>query len=185
MKTIALLLLLMIGVSGCSSSRKIVTKKTKSEKVVATTIKKPSSTVNTPTLSTNAESSGVIANRVVKYAFKFDGTKYKLGGTTKKGMDCSGLVTTAFQSEAINLPRTTRDIALVGNWVDLKEVEKGDLLFFATRKNSRTINHVGIVTQARQGYVEFIHASTSKGVIVSNLAEKYWYFAFVQARRII
>ncbi len=100
-------------------------------------------------------------------------------------MDCSGLVLTSFKQENISLPRTTKDLSLTGNWVDIKQVKKGDLLFFATKKNSRTINHVGIVTNSRVGNVEFIHASTSKGVMVSNLAERYWYFSFVQARRVL
>jgi len=125
------------------------------------------------------------ANRIVNYAFAFDGVKYKRGGTTKDGMDCSGLVVTTFDSENISLPRVSRDMALMGKLIELQEVSKGDLLFFATRKNSKTISHVGIVTTARDGYVEFIHASTKNGVIVSNLAEKYWYFTFVQARRVI
>ena len=115
----------------------------------------------------------------------FTGVRYKYGGTTKKGMDCSGLVTTAFKKEDILLPRTTSQLAVTGDWVDVKEVQKGDLLFFATRKNSRTVNHVGIVTNTRSGYVEFIHSTTSRGVITSELSEKYWYFAFVQARRIL
>ncbi len=125
------------------------------------------------------------AHRIIDYAFAFDGVRYKRGGTTKDGMDCSGLVVTTFDKENISLPRSSRDMALTGNSIDLKQVSTGDLLFFATRKNSKTISHVGIVTTARDGFVEFIHASTSNGVIVSNMAEKYWYFAFVQARRVI
>ncbi|MCL4146666.1 UNVERIFIED_CONTAM: hypothetical protein GTU68_007987 [Idotea baltica] len=100
-------------------------------------------------------------------------------------MDCSGLVYTAFKKEQINLPRTTKDLAKTGDWVDLELIQVGDLLFFATKKNSRSVNHVGIVTTSRTGYVEFIHASSSRGVMISNLAERYWYLAYVQARRIL
>lgn len=125
------------------------------------------------------------ADAIIDYAKTFNGVKYKYGGTTKKGMDCSGLVTTAFKREAVALPRTTSQLATTGDWIDLKEVQKGDLLFFATKKNSRKVNHVALVTDARPGYVEFIHSTTSKGVITSVLSEKYWYFAFVQARRIL
>ena len=100
-------------------------------------------------------------------------------------MDCSGLVYTSFKNHNISLPRTTRDLSSYGNWIDIKEVNVGDLVFFATKKNSRKVNHVGIVTSVRTGHVEFIHASTSRGVIISSLAEKYWYFAFVQARRVL
>ena len=126
-----------------------------------------------------------LADKVVDYAKQFNGVKYRYGGSTKKGMDCSGLITSSFGSENIMLPRTTADLSVTGNWIDLKEVQKGDLLFFATKKNSRKVNHVAIVTESRTGYVEFIHSTTSAGVIVSNLAERYWYFAFVQARRVL
>ena len=125
------------------------------------------------------------ADNIIDYAKKFEGVRYKYGGTTKKGMDCSGLIFRAYSSEAIALPRTTKDLAITGNWIDLKDVEKGDLLFFATKKNSRKINHVGMVTSSQVGRVEFIHSTTSKGVIRSQLSERYWYFAFVQARRVL
>lgn len=170
MKKIVLLLLLLITFSSCKSSKRVVTTKSKTAKIDSRTRK---------------SAANPIANNVVDYAFKFDGVKYKYGGTTKKGMDCSGLVVTSFNSEDIPLPRSTSDMAHAGDWIDLKKVTKGDLLFFATSKNSRRVNHVGIVTEAFNGNVEFIHASTSNGVMVSNLAEKYWYFAFVQARRVL
>jgi cell wall-associated NlpC family hydrolase len=125
------------------------------------------------------------ADDIVNYAQQFEGVRYKYGGTTKKGMDCSGLIHTSYKSNAVLLPRTTKDLSTSGNWIDLKEVKKGDLLFFATKKNSRKVNHVGIVTDINKDDVEFIHASTSKGVITSNLKERYWYFAFVQARRVL
>lgn len=122
---------------------------------------------------------------IINYAKTFKGTPYKYGGDNKRGMDCSGLVHTAFTDNNISVPRTTVTLSKHGKWIDLKKVQPGDLVFFATKKNSRNINHVGIVTYARAGHVEFIHASSSKGVIVSSLANKYWYFAYVQARRVI
>ena len=173
MKKIVLLLLLLVTFSSCKSSKRVVTKKTKSTKVDSR-INNSGLTIYNPQ-----------ADKVVDYALKFDGVRYKYGGTTKKGMDCSGLIVTSFDSENIRLPRTTGDLSTAGDWIDLKQVNKGDLLFFATGKNSRSVNHVGIVTESTPGNVEFIHASTSNGVMVSNLAEKYWYFAFVQARRIL
>lgn len=173
MKKIALLLLLMITFSNCKSSKRIVTTKSKTAKI-------DSRTKNNTTTTYNPQ-----ADKIVNQALKFEGVKYKYGGTTTKGMDCSGLIVTSFGSEDIALPRSTGDLSTTGDWVDIKQVVKGDLLFFATRKNSRKVNHVGIVTSAREGFVEFIHSSTSSGVMVSNLAEKYWYFAFVQARRVL
>lgn len=170
MKKIALLLILLLTFSSCRSSKRVVTTKYKTTKIDSRSRK---------------SDENFKADKVIDYAMKFDGVKYKYGGTTKKGMDCSGLVVTSFSSEDIPLPRSTVDMALAGDWIDLKDVNKGDLLFFATTRNSRRVSHVGIVTEAHDGNVEFIHASTSNGVMVSNLAEKYWYFAFVQARRVI
>ncbi|HMC00159.1 MAG TPA: C40 family peptidase [Flavobacteriaceae bacterium] len=172
-RKICLVLFLLLFLGSCKSSKRPVnsTSKSSSEEIVS---------VPDSTLEVNE-----LANKVVDYAKQFDGVKYKYGGTTKKGMDCSGLITSSFGSENIILPRTTSDLSVTGNWIDLKKVQKGDLLFFATRKNSRKVNHVAIVTEVRTGYVEFIHSTTSAGVIISNLAERYWYFAFVQARRIL
>ncbi|MFD2822954.1 C40 family peptidase [Lacinutrix iliipiscaria] len=174
MKKIALFLILLVSISSCKSSKskRITTKKTRITKT-------------TTNSSAPQPSSSKSISNIVDYAKTFEGVRYKYGGTTKKGMDCSGLVYTSFKKEHINLPRTTKDLAKTGDWVDLKRVQEGDLLFFATKKNSRSVNHVGIVTTSRTGYVEFIHASTSKGVMISNLAERYWYLAYVQARRIL
>lgn len=171
-----ILLVLVFSLSACKSKKRAVITKKDNTQTVSKTTKIPTYT------KSNYES---IAGEVVDYALEFDGVKYKYGGTTKKGMDCSGLVFASYKKFDILLPRTTTDLAKHGNWIDLKEVKPGDLLFFATRKNSRTVNHVGIVTNSSIGNVEFLHASTSNGVMVSNLAERYWYFAFVQARRVL
>ncbi|MEZ4797940.1 MAG: C40 family peptidase [Flavobacteriaceae bacterium] len=164
-----LLLCLIISFSSCKSARqaKIITKKSETSKTVEASDENP------------------VASNIVDYAQQFEGVRYKYGGTTKKGMDCSGLIFTSYKSENILLPRTTTDLSKTGDWIDLKEVKKGDLLFFATRKNSRKVNHVGIVTDVINDDVAFIHASTSNGVITSRLKERYWYYAFVQARRVL
>jgi len=169
MKRILPYLLLVVIASSCKSKTNYSSKKRQTHTVKVNTTAKPTEE----------------ATSIVKTAKKFNGTRYKYGGTTKRGMDCSGLVYTSFKNHNISLPRTTRDLSSYGNWIDIKEVNVGDLVFFATKKNSRKVNHVGIVTSVRAGHVEFIHASTSRGVIISSLAEKYWYFAFVQARRVL
>lgn len=123
--------------------------------------------------------------RIIQQAQSFTGTRYKFGGTTRKGMDCSGLVYIAFQKEQIVLPRVSRDMAKRGKLVKTKDIEKGDLLFFKTNKSKKKINHVGLVTQVRDDKIYFIHATTSKGVLTSNLDERYWNNAFTMARRIL
>ncbi|MFC0604108.1 C40 family peptidase [Winogradskyella pulchriflava] len=169
MKQLLPLLLLILLLGSCKSKKSYSSKKRQTHTVKVNTTAKPS------------EKAETIAN----YAKKFNGTRYKYGGTTKRGMDCSGLVYTSFNDNNVSVPRTTGGLSSYGSWIDVKEVNVGDLVFFATKKNSRKVNHVGIVTNVRTGNVEFIHASSSRGVMISSLAEKYWYFAFVQARRIL
>ena len=168
MKKLYLLLLLSFCLTNCKSSKHTVSKtnKTRTSKTV------------------NSSPSKEIRN-IIDHAKSYEGTRYKYGGDSKRGMDCSGLVVTAFMKEDIKLPRTTSDLSKTGDWIDVKAVKEGDLLFFATKKNSRKINHVGIVTKSRPGYVEFIHSTTSRGVIGSTLSERYWYLAYVQARRVM
>ena len=169
MKQLLPLILLLFIVSSCKSKKTYSSKKNQTHSVKVNTTAKPTA---------EAES-------IVKYAKTFDGTRYKYGGTTKSGMDCSGLIYTSYKKHDVSLPRTTSGLKGTGEWIDLKEVNVGDLVFFATNKNSRNVNHVGIVTNVRTGNVEFIHASTSRGVMISSIAEKYWYFSFVQARRVL
>lgn len=180
--TLILLLLVTLFSTACGSSknrRVVVTKKSKTSKNIKKSSPKPKEN------KSNNSKISPLAKAVVNNAKHYKGTRYKYGGTTKSGMDCSGLIYTAFKKENISIPRASGAMAKAGNWIDLKEVKVGDLLFFATKKNNRNVNHVGLVTSSRSGNVEFIHSSTSKGVIVSNLAERYWYFAFVQARRLL
>lgn len=181
MRHITLLLLLIIfSLTSCGSAKttRVITTKSKTTKstrpVTSTRTVVRASTLELP-----------LAKDIIKNAEKYEGTRYKYGGTTKKGMDCSGLIYTAFKEENVTIPRASHAMATSGDWIDLKEVQKGDLLFFATKKNNRNVNHVGLVTAIYGDDVEFIHSTTSRGVITSKLKEKYWYFAFVQARRLL
>lgn len=169
MKNIFLFLTLSLFLASCGSSRK--TTQTKS---TTTHKSKPAKY----SVSNKTED-------IISYAKSFQGTKYKFGGTTKKGMDCSGLVYTSFKSENINLPRVSRDMATKGNKISINTANNGDLVFFRTNKNKKTINHVGLVVEKKKGELFFIHSTTSLGVIISSLEEKYWKSAFVEARRIL
>ena len=122
---------------------------------------------------------------IINYAKSFNGTRYKFGGTTRSGMDCSGLVYVSYKKENITLPRISRDMAKKGRRISLSKTNKGDLLFFKTNKNRNVINHVGLVISIKQGKILFIHATTSAGVIISSLEERYWKKAFVEVRKVI
>lgn len=130
------------------------------------------------------ESPKEIKKEIIDFAKTFQGTKYKFGGMTEAGMDCSGLVCVAFEKENISLPRISRDMATKGVLISYKDIEEGDLVFFKTsRKN--VITHVGLVVESKRGEVKFIHSTTSAGVIISSMAEAYWKKAFVEVRRVI
>jgi len=124
------------------------------------------------------------ADKIINTALTFSGTRYKYGGTTKKGMDCSGLLYVAFGEHDISLPRVSYNMAEKGKRIKVKNVEKGDLLFFKTSRTGKRINHVGMVV-ATDDEIKFIHSSSSRGVIVSSLREGYWNAAFVKANRIL
>lgn len=94
--------------------------------------------------------------------------RYRIGGLSKSGIDCSGFVFVTFRDRfGIQLPRSSDDQVTIGRKVDEGELRTGDLVFFRTGRNVR---HVGIFLEDRK----FLHASTIKGVMISSLDDVYW-----------
>ena len=108
------------------------------------------------------------------------GVPYRWGGTTQRGMDCSGFVSTVYKNAVnLKLPRSSRKMYSVGTRISLKQLQFGDLVFFEN-VGATGISHVGIYV----GDSQFAHASTNRGVIISNLEEKYYKQRFIGARRV-
>ena len=193
MKYITILLLAVFSLSSCTASKSIIVKKSASHKVIShpqTYIgyDEPTKTIDLNQKYhevSNVENVSYKAFNIVDYAQQFNGVKYKFGGTTPAGMDCSGLVFESFKAFDIILPRSSRDMAKQGEKITLKDTQEGDLLFFRTISKRNDISHVGLVITTDNGDIKFIHSTTRAGVIVSKLSEKYWDTAFVEARRIL
>lgn len=114
---------------------------------------------------------------------KWLGTPHRMGGTTRKGVDCSGLVTNLYREVyGKQLSRSSADMLKYNcKKVGRSRLKEGDLVFFQTGGGrKKTPNHVGIYLKNGK----FIHASTSKGVIVSNLSEPYYIRTFITGGKV-
>ena len=108
------------------------------------------------------------------------GTRYRYGGSTPEGFDCSGLVQFLFSSSfQMQLPRTSSELALLGAIVPLNRLAPGDLVFFSSGNGN--VDHVGIYL----GEERFAHASTSDGVSIGKLRQRYYETRFAFGTRII
>ncbi len=120
---------------------------------------------------------GMLTNiRLLETIDEWYGTRYRYGGTTKSGIDCSAFVRAVYKvAFGIDLPRTAREQFRAAA-LAVSNLQTGDLLFFNT---SGGISHVGMYL----GNNKFVHASTSRGVIVSDLDENYYAARYLGARR--
>lgn len=130
-------------------------------------------------LQTEGKYTGPLIKKKLYDQYKqWKGTKYKLGGLNKNGIDCSGFVFITFKSKfGILLPRTTHLQVTAGRNVKKGQLQAGDLVFFKTGRYKR---HVGIYLERGK----FLHASTSQGVTISRLENSYWRAKYWRAKRI-
>jgi lipoprotein Spr len=123
-------------------------------------------------------------DNILTEAQTYLGTPYRYGGMTRNGIDCSAFVLSVFGAAAgLTLPRVAASQSQEGEAIDKENLQKGDLIFFS---HGRRISHVGIVESVtEEGEVKFIHAATSKGVMISSLNDSYWGPKFRFAKRVI
>ena len=168
-------------------TKRLVDSASKVEQVLAQqpVVEKPKETVvasrgetEAPPISTEGQT---LADKIIVYAKTFLGVPYVYGGYSPKGLDCSGFTKYVFAKYGVSLPRSAREYASIGTKVSLSELQKGDILMWDSKKNG-TIGHVGIY----MGGGTFIHASSSKGKIVSMSLSTYNSYArYMGARRVL
>ena len=121
-----------------------------------------------------------LRQKIVTTAKQYIGVPYLWGGTTPSGFDCSGFVQYVYQRHGISLPRTSKEQWTVGTAISKSALQPGDLVFFANTYTTG-ISHLGIYI----GNNQFIHASSSKGVTITDLSNSYWAARYYGAKRIL
>ncbi|AXF75049.1 bifunctional murein DD-endopeptidase/murein LD-carboxypeptidase [Erwinia tracheiphila] len=120
-----------------------------------------------------------IKSRLMEQYSDWKGVRYRLGGTNKRGIDCSAFVQTTFREQfGLDLPRSTYEQEDTGKSIQRAKLRPGDLVLFRAGSTGR---HVGIYL----GNDNFVHASTTNGVMISNLNEAYWKNRYRDARRVL
>ncbi|WP_439212410.1 bifunctional murein DD-endopeptidase/murein LD-carboxypeptidase [Duffyella gerundensis] len=120
-----------------------------------------------------------IKSRIMEQYDDWKGVRYRMGGTTKGGIDCSAFVQRTFRDQfGLDLPRSTWEQKDTGKEITRTKLRPGDLVMFRAGSTGR---HVGIYL----GNDNFVHASTSSGVMISNLNDSYWKRRYTEARRVL
>ncbi|MTH47911.1 bifunctional murein DD-endopeptidase/murein LD-carboxypeptidase [Intestinirhabdus alba] len=120
-----------------------------------------------------------VKSRIMDQYADWKGVRYRLGGTSKKGIDCSSFVQRTFREQfGLELPRSTSQQRAIGKSVSRSNLRTGDLVLFRAGSTGR---HVGIYI----GNDQFVHASTSSGVMISSMNDPYWNKRYNEARRVL
>jgi cell wall-associated NlpC family hydrolase len=125
-------------------------------------------------------------DEILNFAKRFLGTPYHYAGSTPSGFDCSGFIYYVMGNFGVELTRSSYGLAEFGETVRLADIRPGDLMFFKGRNaNSTKVGHVALVVEVTPDAIRFIHASTSRGVVIDNFkSSKYYIPRFIKAKRL-
>ena len=172
--SILLIFLITLWTVGCTSSKKGNRSEKEKKGKVIRIVTAPDGPVE-PNIPEGRYDRKVL----IKVVEQWIGTPYKYGGSTKSGVDCSGLVWQVFnEAYGINLKRSSIELLTMVVLIKEDALLPGDLVFFKT--SDKEVNHVGIYLGERR----FVHSSTSRGVIISGLDEPYYRKHYKGAGRI-
>ena len=169
---IGLLVIMVAGCAGTSSRPPSPTRADSAEDKawVHSKMKNAASAISADDLAT-------VERQLRSEVRQWEGTPHRMGGASRRGMDCSGFVQRLYQDIFDQwIPRSTVLQVQSGQPIDRRQLRTGDLVFFKVPGKGR---HVGIYL----GQSEFAHASTSRGVIISSLEDRFWRQAYWTARR--
>jgi NlpC/P60 family protein len=142
-----------------------------------TNIERSSSLQLKYSLLLNTEVEQIRNVKIFEFIDNWYGTRYRLGGTTKTGIDCSAFSQLFFSTiYGISLPRTSKEQYYMSEKISRSHLQQGDLIFFNTRGG---VSHVGIYLQNNK----FVHAATSGGVMISDFFDPYWHSRFIGVGR--
>ncbi|KFX07021.1 membrane protein [Pectobacterium betavasculorum] len=120
-----------------------------------------------------------IKSKLLNQYASWKGVRYRLGGDSRRGIDCSAFVQRTFREQfGMDLPRSTYEQQEMGQQIQRNKLRVGDLVLFRAGSTGR---HVGIYL----GNDQFVHASTSSGVIISKMTENYWNKRYQEGRRVL
>ena len=122
---------------------------------------------------------------VVWKARTYIGTPYRYGGNSKSGIDCSGLIQKCYAVIDVKLPRTAKEQSKIGSSKSWGSLRRGDIVYFKFKQKGEKWWHTGMISKVEKGEIKFIHASTSRGVIESNLMSDYYKKNVKKFRRVI
>ena len=174
---ISLVLAAALLLSGCHSSRKTTRGDLYDKADIE--VAKP---VKTKPGKADKKDKSSLADKIEAEALAWLGTPYRYGGQDRNGTDCSGMVMCIYDKVADTaLPRNSAEQQRFCTPIDRNELSKGDLVFFCTGRQKDRVSHVGIYLADGR----FVHASTSKGVVVSTLDQDYYIRTFHSAGRVL
>ncbi len=113
-------------------------------------------------------------NLILSSVKSYIGTPYQYGGMSRKGIDCSALLYLTYNTGGIKLPRQSKDQSKFGKNVKLNRLKPGDLVFFKFKQKGEKSWHSGVIVSVEKNKIKFVHASSSKGVIESDLLSDYY-----------
>jgi cell wall-associated NlpC family hydrolase len=170
----------MIVLTGCSASRRSGTAETVKSGEIKSTV-----TIKNKVAPRAINTKNVSPVELVDFAETLIGVKYKYGSMIKEnGFDCSGFINYVFNHFKISVPRTTIQFTNAGKEIPVKYSKPGDLILFTgSDANSGIVGHMGIITENKNGDLKFIHASSSRGVMISGM-NSYFLPRFVKVNRV-